>query len=305
MVIDRELIATGVLPACVLLLVSDMMLRKLLLAGFLGVASLARAEDDHLPTLRVGAQTYTNVIVISATATDLYFSHSRGFGNAKLKDCEPGLQAHFRFDPEKAATKQIQQVKENALYAQALRDAPPPKRPVELPDIVLPPILKNGIGSKLEIVGSEQFTNRFHQALALLEARDPEAYTLVTNYIGRIREGKHNGMWASRTPPTYEVGASTATASVTWCAGGIAHESIHSKLYHDYKNTHDGPVPGTIWKGTEAEKICMQQQVAVLQHIGAPRFEVDYARTQADGHYVKASSPDGIQTWDEYLKNDF
>jgi hypothetical protein len=148
-----------------------------------------------------------------------------------------------------------------------------------------------------EIVGSMQYSNRVHQALLLLEARDTNAYAIVTNYIGRIKEAEHSGMWAYLTPPTYEMGGTTAFYSVTWCAGTIAHDSFHSKLYHEYQKAHDGPVPNDIWIGRAAEQQCMKHQLAVMEHIGATTREMDWARKQADGHYVNDN-----EGWSDFNK---
>ena len=148
-----------------------------------------------------------------------------------------------------------------------------------------------------EIVGSVRFSNQVAQALLLLKTRDADAYLIVTNYVGRIKEGKRSGMWAYETPPTFEITDASAFYSITWCAAGIAHDSFHSKLYHDFQKAHAGKVPDDVWTGPAAEQQCMQHQLAVMQHIGAPKFEIDYAKKQADGHYVKNN-----ETWDDYKK---
>jgi len=137
-----------------------------------------------------------------------------------------------------------------------------------------------------EIVGGTQYSNRVQQALHLLATRDPDTYAIVTNNIGRIHESEHSGMRAPETPPTYDMSDVTANYSVTWCAATIAHDSYHSKLYHDYLKTHTGPVPEDVWTGTHAEQECMQHQLAVMQHIGCPAAEINWAKTQADGHYI-------------------
>src|SRR6266436_7703087 len=99
-----------------------MMIKIALLACFLCGAARLRAADEQLPKLKVGPEVYENVTVTSVTATDIYFSHSRGLGNAKLKDLEPALQKQFHFDPEKAAARQRQQSQDNALYSKAARE---------------------------------------------------------------------------------------------------------------------------------------------------------------------------------------
>lgn len=138
-----------------------------------------------------------------------------------------------------------------------------------------------------EIVGSLRFTNQVCQALALLRSHDTNAYFTVTNYVGRIQEGQRSGMWAYKTPPTYEMSDVTAYYSVTWCAATIAHDALHSKLYHDHSKVHGGAVPDAVWTGKEAEKQCMKHQLVVMERIGATQWEIDYSKKQSDGHYVK------------------
>jgi hypothetical protein len=151
-----------------------------------------------------------------------------------------------------------------------------------------------------EIVGSERFSGQVREALLLLKTRDADAYAIVTTYVGRIAEGQRSGMWAYRTPPTYEMSDRTAFYSLTCCAAAIAHDSFHSKLYHDYRNAHAGHVPDAVWTGTAAERQCMKHQLAVMARIGAPKYELDHAKSQADGHYVKDN-----ETWDDYEKRDW
>jgi len=152
----------------------------------------------------------------------------------------------------------------------------------------------------LQIVGSEKFSNQVCHAVALLKTKDANAYAILTNYVGRIEQGKHSGMWAYRNPPTFEVTDATTFYSLTWCAAVIAHDSYHSKLYHEYCKTHAGEVPDAVWTGTVAEQQCMKHQLAVMERIGASKLEIDYARQQADGHYVK-----NTDTWDDYRKRDW
>jgi len=84
---------------------------------------------DKLPLLQVGQDYYTNVTVTGLTATDVYFSHSQGLGNAKLRKLDPKFQAMFNFDPVQAADKERAQAQANALYKQAVRSAPTVTKP--------------------------------------------------------------------------------------------------------------------------------------------------------------------------------
>jgi len=141
--------------------------------------------------------------------------------------------------------------------------------------------------SEPEILGSVRFQEQIRQALLLLKTKDAEAYAIVARYVRRIQEGERSGMWAYKDPPTYENQRHHGLLLVTWCAATIAHDSFHSKLYHDYRKAHGAPVPDEVWTGTAAEQECMRHQLAVMQHLGTPAREIDYARRQAEGHYVK------------------
>ena len=105
------------------------MLKIVFVALFMLDGSRLWAADEHLATLKVGEDTYTNVTVTSASATEIFFTHSRGIGNAKLKNVDPAVQKIFHFDAAKAAAKQEQDAKGNALYNQTVRNAPAPKWP--------------------------------------------------------------------------------------------------------------------------------------------------------------------------------
>src|SRR5438093_1113745 len=80
----------------------SMSLRVIAQTGFLVFTFSLLAADEKLATLKVGDDTYRNVTVTRVTATDIYFSHSGGIANAKLKNLEPELQKKFGFDPAKA-----------------------------------------------------------------------------------------------------------------------------------------------------------------------------------------------------------
>jgi hypothetical protein len=148
-----------------------------------------------------------------------------------------------------------------------------------------------------EIVGSLRFSNQVYQALLLLQAKDTNAYAVVTNYVGRIQEGERSGMWAEKSPPTFALSSTTAFYSLTWCAATIAHDSFHSKLYHEHRKISGRKVPAEVWTGRAAERQCMAHQLLVMERIGASQRELDHARQQADGHYVKDN-----ESWQDYQK---
>jgi hypothetical protein len=76
---------------------------------------IARA-DETLPLLRVGTDFYTNVTITAVTATDIYFTSARRSGNAKLKNLDPAMQKHFKFD---AASAEMANTNQKAGAAQS------------------------------------------------------------------------------------------------------------------------------------------------------------------------------------------
>ena len=97
-------------------------LRPVCLGAALGLfAAVSSADaDEKFAQLKVGAEVYSNVVVTTVTATDIYFSHSRGMGNAKLKSLSPELREHFHFNAAKASEVEKQRREGNALYREAL-----------------------------------------------------------------------------------------------------------------------------------------------------------------------------------------
>ena len=143
----------------------------------------------------------------------------------------------------------------------------------------------------LVIRGTPQFGQQVESALQMLREKSPAGYATVTNYVGIIRQGKHSGMRAEENPPVFELNDRSAYHSVTWCAGVIAHDSFHSKLYHDHRKANGSLVPGEIWVGHEAERKCLAHQQKVLKELGAPAAELDYCSKlsldYSDGPYGK------------------
>jgi len=102
--------------------------------------SFAATAADTLPLLKAGDEFYTNVTVTTVTATDIYFSHSQGMGNAKLKSLEPEMQQRFKFDPAKGKEVEERQAVSTALFqmsvaAEAKADKLRPKPEDELPSV--------------------------------------------------------------------------------------------------------------------------------------------------------------------------
>lgn len=114
------------------------------------------------------------------------------------------------------------------------------------------------------IEGGDAFVARTTVALSLLSSSP--SFGSVKRYLGRIKESQRSGMRAYDTPPTYEVGNATSTANVFWYASTIAHDTYHSKQYHQ-AGLRNGRVPDDAWKGPQAEAECNQFQKRVLTEL--------------------------------------
>src|SRR5436190_3803005 len=96
------------------------MMKRLFLCVVLWVGYSAMAETVELNTLKVGATTYTNVVILGANVTDLYFRHSLGFANVKLKYVPEDLQKRFDYNSKAAAEAERRQNEEEILYHNSL-----------------------------------------------------------------------------------------------------------------------------------------------------------------------------------------
>lgn len=139
----------------------------------------------------------------------------------------------------------------------------------------------------LVIEGTPKFEDQVEQALGLLKAKSSAGYATVTNYVGIVREHRHSGMDVRHKPPVFELNGKSAYYSVSWCAGVIAHDSFHSKLYFDYKKQHPRAlwIPNGAYGGERAERACLEHQFAVLKDIGAPANEMDWCRQSVTNRY--------------------
>jgi thiol-disulfide isomerase/thioredoxin len=77
----------------------------------------AAAEELQLESLTVGDDTFEDVSITSVSDTDIYFTHSGGMGNAKLKNLEPGVQEQLDFDPDAAAKAEATRKEGAAVYS--------------------------------------------------------------------------------------------------------------------------------------------------------------------------------------------
>lgn len=98
-----------------------MLFLRLIAMTFLLCAPLtAIAAQLKLKSLQVGSRTYSNVTVLGANATDMYFRHDDGISNVKLKYLNEDLQRRFNYDAQAATEAERQQAEDDARYQVAL-----------------------------------------------------------------------------------------------------------------------------------------------------------------------------------------
>jgi len=97
-----------------------MIVRFVLVWSVLLVGICSPAATLTLNTLTIGPTTYSNVVVLGANITDLYFRHQHGIANVKLKYLTPVLQKRFGYDPKAAAEEEKRQSEMDALYQKQL-----------------------------------------------------------------------------------------------------------------------------------------------------------------------------------------
>jgi hypothetical protein len=75
----------------------------------LTLSALCCGAETKLDTLKVGSTIYSNVIVMTVTATDICFKHDSGMANTRLRYLEPADRERFHYDAEAAAKAEEKQ----------------------------------------------------------------------------------------------------------------------------------------------------------------------------------------------------
>lgn len=126
-----------------------MKIRRILPAAVLLAGTWIVIAADSFPALTIGNQVYTNVSVTTVTATDIYFSHTQGMGNAKLKNLAPELQTRFKFDPAKGRVVEQQQAASTAQFQMAVAARTKAEKLRPAPDEEIPPLQTNEQGEPI------------------------------------------------------------------------------------------------------------------------------------------------------------
>jgi hypothetical protein len=65
--------------------------------------------DETYPSLVVGPDTYTNVLILSKTRYDIFFKHRHGMGNVKVRDLDPSTAMKLGYQVEQPRQNKIQE----------------------------------------------------------------------------------------------------------------------------------------------------------------------------------------------------
>lgn len=94
--------------------------RLLLCCLLVALCMPVRAEQIKLDSMKVGSKTYKKVVVLGFNATDVYFTHSKGISNERLKRLDPELQKRFNYDETASANAERQQAADNEEFNKQL-----------------------------------------------------------------------------------------------------------------------------------------------------------------------------------------
>jgi thiol-disulfide isomerase/thioredoxin len=109
------------------------------------LAAMVTKADEFFPVLKANGEIYSNITITKVTATDIFFNHAGGVGNAKLKNLTPELQEHFHYNAAKSMLVEKQQATNNAEYHQYVLSIKPPPVAVEEEDFVAPQLFARSI----------------------------------------------------------------------------------------------------------------------------------------------------------------
>ncbi len=146
------------------------------------------------------------------------------------------------------------------------------------------------------IFGTDEFRQKVKKALKLLEKN--RWFKIINSYLNCIAEGMRSGVCCDSK--SFLIGKKTLgnnTRSATlWLAGCIAHESLHSMLYHENKRP-----AGTV-NSMEEEAMCCQFQLEVTRELSSRSRHIGRLN-----NYIK-NGPDHLgdpNSWLDYYQRNW
>jgi len=171
----------------------------------------------------------------------------------------------------------------------------------------------NSILFGIQLIGSDTFRLHVARSLLLLRLADFNSFRRVTNAIGIVREDPRSCVWVTNVPPIVDMSTKWSLRSLTWCAGGLAHEARHVELHRIrpkpppfiVKNSGSKPAyPKRGYKDFQRDELaCFAFQAKVLKNLRAPRSELNSVLS-SDGTHFDVNR-DGKYDWDDYRLHDW
>lgn len=94
-----------------------MIFRNLAIIALVGIApGLAKGVDLKFDSIQVGSVTYSNVVITKINPSDIYFAHTGGMANIKMRQLDPRLQRKFNYDPKRAKFDETERMYNNEEY---------------------------------------------------------------------------------------------------------------------------------------------------------------------------------------------
>ncbi|MBL4796126.1 MAG: DUF4124 domain-containing protein [Oleispira sp.] len=137
---------------------------------------------------------------------------------------------------------------------------------------------------RIAIEGDAKYETQISACLNLIKENSKEDYNFVVKHIGIIKQNPKSGMQAWKTPPVFLFSNKSAFHSLTWCAGGIAHDAYHSYLFKANKVEGEKYPPYETWAGFSAERKCNKYQISVMRKIGGSESDITYLINQDGTH---------------------
>lgn len=152
----------------------------------------------------------------------------------------------------------------------------------------------------LRLNGDAAFRRRARQALALLQPL-PQFF-LIRSHLAVLRQGHRSGVTAWSEYPVFTVATPTWSHSPEWCAGAIAHDAFHARLYRDAKRQAGGKRPDVdAWSGRGAEQKCLSFQREVLVLLNADLQLLRHVDTHLENPTYQGRTK-GLGAWLDYRK---
>ena len=121
----------------------------------------------------------------------------------------------------------------------------------------------------IEIRGPQDFCDRVAAALRVLSAGAPAAFDLCQRHFNLVIRSRHSGVDATTRPAIVMLGQWVTSVSTAYLASGLAHEAHHCSLYWSHREREPTrEVPREVFSGEEAERQCLEYQIAVLKQLG-------------------------------------